>query len=171
MKKIAQIAIMFFVMITLFSCSNGSEIKEPTQNPDGNGTTTNPEEKPTKPGSSTSQGTQGDRTLLKFDFKGASVIASVEATKSYGRAAADTTDNAPLVAIEENGTTRPVIISDYLDQLPKIQMLAKAPTADSEYVYIVFESAERNTDAPYARKIQKQRVFRVTAASQKRKRN
>ena len=141
MKKIAQIAIMFFVMITLFSCSNGSEIKEPTQNPDGNGATTNPEEKPTKPGSSTSQGTQGDQTLLKFDFKGASVIASVEATKSYGRAAADTTDDAPLVAIEENGTTRPVIISDYLEQLPKIQMLAKAPTADSEYVYIVFESA------------------------------
>lgn len=118
MKKIAQIAIMFFVMITLFSCSNGSEIKEPTQNPGGNGA-----------------------TLLKFDFKGASVIASVEATKSYGRAAADTTDDAPLVAIEENGTTRPVIISDYLEQLPKIQMLAKAPTADSEYVYIVFESA------------------------------
>lgn len=143
MKKIAQIAIMFFVMITLFSCSNGSEIKEPTQNPDGNGTTTNPEEKPTTPGGSTGQGTQGDTTLLKFDFQNASVIASVEATQAKGRAAADTMDNAPLVAIEENGSTRPVIISDYLDRLPKIEMLAKAPTADSEYVYIVFEYEPR----------------------------
>lgn len=117
-----------------------SDIKEISESaPGGDSTTTKPDEQPTTPGGSTSQGTQGDRTLLKFDFKGASVIASVEATKSYGRAAADTTDNAPLVAIEEDGSTRPVIISDYLDQLPKIQMLAKAPTADSEYVYIVFE--------------------------------
>lgn len=140
MKRIARFASIFLAGLLLFSCSDSSDIEEPTPTaPGGDNTTTNPEEKPTTPGSSTSQGTQGNQTLLKFDFKGASVIASVEATKSYGRAAADTTDNAPLVAIEENGTTRPVIISDYLDQLPKIKMLAKAPTADSEYVYIVFE--------------------------------